>query len=333
MFRAGIIGLGTLGTRYIKLIGQEARAELVGVFDVSAERREEVAKTASVPAYDSAAAMFDEARLDFVYVGTPDFAHRDHVIEAAQHGVNILVEKPLATSVADAEAMVNAVRKAGVKAQIAFSNRYNPPFVAAKRLIDAGDIGSVVSINTRLNDSVYVPTTMLRWAAQSSPAWFLMSHTMDVASWLTCQEVETVYATGVKKVLMERGIDTYDSLQAAVTYSDGAQGFFESNWVLPDGIPIVFDFRFELVGTKGMISIDTHDQMLHFVADRYRHLGTMDMEVNGRLLGQTAFTFQAFMDALEAGESPSPDLEDGLANVRALEAVHRSAGTHEVVRL
>jgi predicted dehydrogenase len=333
MLRGGVIGLGNLGTRYTRLIAQDPRTTLGGVFDSDADVNARGAAANELPTYDTPADLLEHADLDFVYVGTPDFAHGDLVIQAAEAGLHLLVEKPLATSVEEAEAMVAAVMKVGVKAQIAFTNRFNQPFVAAKRAVEEGRLGAIQSVNTRLNDSIFVPTQMLSWASKSSPAWFLMSHTVDVASWLGDKRVATVYATGVKKVLNARGIDTFDSLQACLTYTDGTHGIFESSWVLPIGLPIVFDFRFEMVGTEGSISIDTHDQMLHIITDAYRHQGTLDIDVNGRLLGQTAFNFQAFIDALEGNHPPSPSLEDGLENVRVLEAVHRSAETGEVVHL
>lgn len=333
MLKGGVVGLGNLGTRYLKLISQDPRTEVAGVFDADVDTTKRVSSEHDVTGYASADELFTKANLDFVYIGTPDFAHKDLVIGAARAGLDILVEKPLATSVEEAEAMLEAVRAAGVKSQIAFTNRYNQPFIAAKQAIEDGKLGEILSINTRLNDSIFVPTEMLSWAGQSSPAWFLMSHTADIASWLGKKEAASVYATGVKKVLVAKGIDTFDSLQACITYTDGTQGMFESTWVLPIGLPIVFDFRFEIVGTRGSISINTHDQMLHVITDAYRHQGTLDMDVNGRLLGQTAFNYQAFIDALSEEREPSPSLEEGVENVRVLEAVHRSAESGEVIRL
>ena len=203
-------------------------------------------------------------------------------------------------------------------------NRFNQPFIQVRAPVDSGEVGEILSINTKLNDTIYVPTKMLSWASRSTPAWFLMSHTMDMASWLKGKRAKTIYATGVKQHLVKMGIDTYDALQALVTYEDGTQAFFESQWVSPEGAPMIFDFKFDLVGTKGSISVDTQDQMFHITKDSLKYRGTMDMRVNGRLLGQTAFTYQAFIDALEKGIQPSPSIEDGL-ECKMLVAVHKSA--------
>jgi predicted dehydrogenase len=237
----------------------------------------------------------------------------------------------MATSYEEALEMAEAVKKSGVKLQVAFSNRFNQPFIQVKNAVDSGEVGEILSINTKLNDTIYVPTKMLSWASRSTPAWFLMSHTMDMASWLKGKRAKTIYATGVKQHLVKMGIDTYDALQALVTYEDGTQAFFESQWVSPEGAPMIFGFKFDLVGTKGSISVDTQDQMFHITKDSLKYRGTMDMRVNGRLLGQTAFTYQAFIDALEKGIQPSPSIEDGLENVKMLVAVHESAATGKVI--
>ena len=92
--------------------------------------------------------------------------------------------------------MAAAVRRAGVLCQVAFENRWNPPYLAAKEAIERGDIGTVLSLNSRINDRIDVPLSMLSWGATSSPGWFLLSHTVDLARWLSGQEPVRVYAPG-----------------------------------------------------------------------------------------------------------------------------------------
>src|SRR5207244_3684269 len=159
--------------------------------------------------------------------------HREAVEAAAERGLAILVEKPLATTLEDAAAMAAAVRQAGVLCQVAFENRWNPPYVAAKEAIERGDVGTVLSLNSRINDRIDVPLGMLSWSARSSPGWFLLSHTVDMARWLSGREPTRVYAQGQKRVLSGKGLDTYDTLQAIVTFDGGLSAVFEASWILP----------------------------------------------------------------------------------------------------
>jgi predicted dehydrogenase len=331
MLKGGIIGLGIKGEQYIDLISQDPRTEVAAIYDIDFTKVEKLSKKFNFRGFSSSKEMFEEVDLDFVYIATPDFAHAKYLMEAVHYGIDILVEKPMATDLKEAKMMVEAAKEAGVKVQIAFSNRFNQPFIVAKKAIEDGELGEILSINTKLNDSIYVPTKMLSWAAKSSPAWFLMSHTMDLASWYKQKKASFVYATGVKKYLVKKGIDTYDAIQALVKYPDGTQGFFESQWVLPDGVPMIFDFKFDIVGTKGSISINSQDQMFHITKEDFKYRGTMDIKVNGRKLGQTAFTYQAFIDCLENDQEPSPSIEDGFENVKLLVAVHESVEKNIVI--
>ena len=333
MLKGGIIGVGIKGTGYIDLLNQDPRTEIVGIYDIDEKLMKEKAQKHNLKAFKSSKEMFKEGNLDFVYIGTPDFAHTEYILQAVEYNVNVLVEKPLATNLEEAEQIYKVVKNSDIKFMIAFSNRFNQPFIVAKRAIDKGELGEIMSINTKLNDSIYVPTKMLNWVDKSSPAWFLMSHTMDLASWYKNKKVVSVYATGVKKILVEKGIDTYDCLQAAVKYQDGTQGFFESQWILPEGVPILFDFKFNIVGSKGYIEMDTQDQMFHLIKDDYKYRGTMDIKVNERMLGQTAFTFQYFIDSLANNTEISPSIEEAFENVKLLSAVHQSAERNELIKL
>jgi predicted dehydrogenase len=263
--------------------------------------------------------MFSKEDLDFVYVATPDFAHREPVVAAAERGVNILVEKPLAITVEDATAMLAAVKKAGVKAEVNFSNRWNPPFVAAKRVLDSDEIGKVLSVNARLNCSIAVPTEKLPWAARSTVAWFLHTHTIDLATWMLGKKAISVYASGVKKRLVAMNVDTYDAVHAVVCYEDGTDGVFESIWVLPQGAPFPVDFKYQVMCTDGALYMDTHDQMIHKVTSMRRvHEPTLDWS-RARL--------EAYLEMLEQDLPPAASLEDGVENTRILVSLHRSLET------
>jgi predicted dehydrogenase len=325
MLRGGIVGLGRLGQRYVRLLTQDERTTVGGVYDLDAALTERIGRELGVHACRSLDELIEACKLDFLYVGTPDFAHLDATMRGVEAGLDVLVDKPLTTNLSDALKIRDAVNEAGVRCVTAFSNRYNPPFVAAKAAIDRGDIGAVRIFNGRLNDAIWVPTDMLSWAASSTPGWFLMSHVADVAQWLSDQRPVEVYGSQVVGRLQGLGVDTIDSLHANVTYDDGGHGFFESQWILPNGLTQAFDMKLDIVGTEGSIHIDSHYQAIQVVTDRTRNPGAFDIEINGRLLGQTAYLFQAFIDAIVADRAADISIDEGVANVRLIEAIHESA--------
>ena len=103
-------------------------------------------------------------------------------------GKHVLVEKPLATSVPEAQAMVAAADRAGVSLMVDFHARWHPLYMGAKGYVERGELGRPVMAYARLSDTIHVPTRMLAWGRQSGPEWFLFPHTMDLVRWLFARE-------------------------------------------------------------------------------------------------------------------------------------------------
>ena len=229
MIKVGIVGMGIRGTLFADTLAQNPYAEVVAVSDSNRERLEEKAGQYGVRGYADSGEMIEKERLDAVIISTPDFTHCVPVLQAAAKGIAILVEKPFSTSVAEAEKMYAAVEKAGVICMVAFENRWNPPFVAVHNAVANGEIGGVLTLNSRLNDTIYVPTGMLRWSGGSTPGWFLLPHALDIAMWLKAGvRPVKAYASGTRKKLVSMGIETYDSIQAIVSFEDGTSAGFST---------------------------------------------------------------------------------------------------------
>lgn len=332
--RLGIVGLGTIGRLYADAIMSNPLAEVAGVATRGVKRQEFARQTWDCPAFESYEEMYRAGRLDAVLVTLPDFLHCDAVVKAAEAGLHVLVEKPFATSVLDADMMVEAIDKAGVKCMVEFFNRWSAPFAEAKKAVDRGDVGEIVSLDLELNDAIWVPTQMLTWSAQSSPGWFLMSHTADLAAWITGRKPVSVFARGVKKLLVERGIDTYDLIEALVEYADGALGRFASCWVLPDGMPILYELKMRVVGSKAAIDVDTSDQQLHLITrDRLTHPVTAWGIIQGRHVGHPYSMLADFIDNIVQNTEPLVGPRAGWENTVFLDAVHHSVVTGERVAL
>ncbi|MDR7417421.1 MAG: Gfo/Idh/MocA family oxidoreductase [Armatimonadota bacterium] len=325
MIRFGIVGAGTMGGRYAQLLTHvhfKHRCELVAICDTDMTRAQAVAGPRGLPAYASMTEMIQASKLDAVYIAVPDPLHRAPVVEAAAASLHMLVEKPFATTVDDAVAMAEAVKRAGVKAEVNFSNRWNPPFVAARKTITEGGIGEVLTMSSRLNNTISSPTRRLAWAGQSTSGWYLLSHTIDLAGWLSGKTAKAVYASGLKKKLASLGVPTYDYIHAVVKYLDGSDAVFESAWVLPEGMPSAVDFKYQIIGTDGAIFIDTQDQMVHYAApDRYNYVPTLAWAIE---------RLDAFLKTLEQDKAPDVSVDDGVENTRVLVALHRSLETGSI---
>lgn len=315
--RVLIVGAGTMGSGHARLLasGRVPGAKLAGVVDLVEDRAREVATATGTEPYTNLIDAIKATEPDMAYVATPDALHRAPVETLARAGVAILLEKPLATTVEDARALVDVVESTGVHAEVNFANRWNPPFAEAKRIVDAGEAGELRSFNVRLNNPISSPETNLTWSASTTPAWFLMSHCLDLAHWFGGRTAERVYATAGHGVLSEMGISTPDWIHAVVHYAGGGDGVFESLWVLPDSWPGDLEFRFRAVGTRGAVDVDVSKQNVAVTAKTHHHPTTLNW-AQQRL--------SAFLRAMEGEGRTMVTFADAAEVTKILVAIHRS---------
>ena len=232
--RAGIIGLGILGSQYAELLHQHQATQVVAVADVREEPRERLAAQVGARAYADYPEMLCEQALDLVVVATPDPAHREPVVAALEAGVpHVIQEKPLATTLEDAEAIYQAVEKYGARLFVNYANRATPLDIATHYCIQQGLLGRVVYGEARLDDNISVPTQLWggrsrEWAAGTSTAHFLLSHVVDLLRWYFAPaEVREVYAISQREVLGTTP-DVYD---AFLTFDSGLKVRVKAEWI------------------------------------------------------------------------------------------------------
>ena len=331
----GVIGLGTFGRNHVAAYAEHPFAELVAVCDVKEELAKETADSYNVKYYVDYREMLEDPRIEAVSVATPDFLHKEPVIACSEKGKHILCEKPLATTVDDAEKMVSAVEKAGVTMMVDFHNRWNPPFALTKESVEKGELGEPVHAYIRLNDTIYVPTKMLSWADKSSVLWFLGSHSVDLVRWIFNSDAVEVYATYGMKVLRTRGIETPDYYQYVIRFGNGAVVMFENSWILPESLPTIVDFVAELTFAKGCVYIDPiqHGAFKKFTEDSgsYPNVIGGPMVIHGRRTGFVNESIAHFVDCIVQDREPVATGRDGLAVTKILCAVEESARKRKLV--
>lgn len=334
MLDIGIVGAGIRGRLFAGALAQVPGVRVVAVADPSPVAAQAFATDFSAAAYPGHRELLAAHDLAGLVVATPDFAHRDAAVDAAAAGVGLLIEKPLTTDVAQAHDIREAVRTTGVRAMVAFENRWNPRFVVAKQQVLTGAVGEVLFQCAHLNDTTYVPRQMLSWAGQTTPGWFLMPHTVDLALWLSGRTPRTVYATGVRRELVRSGIETYDGVHALVTFDDGTTLALQSHWMLPESYPSVFDFRFELVGTNAALHIDGSDEGVRMAGPSWQWLHHATYEsATGRVVGVAAEIARTFVDLLSDTAGDVPTVEDAVAVTTVVAAVHESVTSGEPIQL
>lgn len=328
--RMALIGCGTWGQSHAKLYVEDPRVDLVAVCDRVPEKAAAAGQLAGLPGervFTDYKAMLDQVDSDAVAIVTPDFAHCEYAVACAERGRHILIEKPLATTKPEADRIMEAVEKNGVRAMVDYHNRWSPPFALMKQEIASGAIGTPYSGYLRLNDQKWVATRMLPWAAQSSILWFLGSHATDTLRWLFEDEVDTVYAVSRSGLLKAEGVDTVDMYQYTYTFRNGCIAQLENGWITPDSNVNVNDFKCNILGTKGMYNLDLSS---HNMIQRFSEAAaTPDVLVNNFVRSTAAgFAYQSirhFVDALISGEPFYVSMKDAYNDTITLLHVFESA--------
>lgn len=335
--RMAIVGAGIWGENHAKIYQAHPFCDVVALCDMNLKKAQESAKRLGIQqVFDDTEKMLNTVECDAVAIVTPDFAHADTAICAAEHGKHILIEKPLATTRQDVERMLEAIRRNNVRAMVDLHNRWSPPFNATRQAIDRGNLGQVYSGYFRLNDARWVATDMLPWAAKSSILWFLGSHSVDTLSWLFSSRVKRVYCVSRDGVLKSEGVDTVDEYLTTLEFENGCVAQMENGWITPNANPCVNDIKCNILGTKGMMAIDASN---HNLVQMYtdQKVTVPDVLVQHNIFGNPkGFAFESirsFVDCLISGEEFHVTLEDAARASLVILAIMESAKTRTPVEV
>lgn len=335
--KMAIVGAGVWGETHAFLYREHAGVELVAICDLDESRAESFADKFEIPnSFTNHKEMLENLDFDAVAIVTPDFAHGQIVVDCANAGKNILVEKPLATTREDLINIVQAVSKNKVRIMTDLHNRWSPPFAVAKKMLDNGELGTPVSAYFRLNDVMWVATEMLPWSGESSILWFLGSHSVDTLRWFFDGEVESVYALSSCGVLKNRGLDTVDIYQTMLKFKNGGIATMENSWITPNTNPCVNDIKFNITGSEGMINIDlSNNQMIEsFTQTENKHPDVLVRHfVHGKAKGFAYESIRHFVDCLISGEEFLVSLDDAVNTSLVILAIFESAKNAAPVRV
>ncbi len=319
-----------MGRSYAQIIHRHPQADLAGIADVSETAARAAAGDSGATIYNSAVTMIEQANLDGLIIATPEHTHREPAVAALDRGIGVLVEKPLASTIADGEAMISAGKKSGAILMTGHVLRFDPRYVTVYEAVSSGQIGTpLTSYARRLNGT----SSPKRLDGRVSLPLFLGVHDYDIMRWIIGSDVTRVVAWERRGFLTDLGVE--DASHAMLQFANGALGIVELNWILPDGHPTGFDQRLDVTGTTGRFELTGHDGGLHF-QDMQRESWpdtmlwpTIQGEVTGALLRET----NHFINCLIAGQQPMVTGEDGLIALRVALAVEESTRTGKAVDL
>lgn len=256
----GVLGVGEMGRRHAQNLRRLVpQAQLLAVADIAGERARQVADELEIEnSFGSLQAMLECKGLDAVVIATPERLHPAAVKMAAAAGKDILCEKPLALTLAEAHELLSAVSKAGVRLQVGFMRRYDPAYAAAMRRIEAGEIGVPVVFKSVGRDKDGPPLSAYQTNVNGMLFYTNTIHDFDLARWLMRDEVCEVHAYTTSTIRPE--VAQFGDVVASVVnlkFGQGAIGNIESHAQAAYG----YDVRTEIVGSKGSILIGSFNRM------------------------------------------------------------------------
>lgn len=325
-----VLGLGWFGEKHCEALAAIPNVELHAVCTRNPQRLQDIQKKFGVSkVFTDYHAMLADPEVEAVSITTMWDQHAAPAIAALQAGKHVFLEKPMASTLADCDAIVNASKAAKGFFMVGHICRFNPRYAAAKQEIDAGKIGTIISMYARRNLQSWVGASVLD---KIGPIIGDCVHDTDLMFWFSGSRAISAYAQTVQF----RAHANPDLGQVMYRLESGASCILESVWCMPNTMPYQIDERLEVVGTEGSISIhDTHPNLMIVDKDGARCPDTTYWPmIHGQLRGALRDELSYFVNCITAGTAPSVITpEESREAVRACLAAEESAASGAVVKL
>jgi len=231
MLNIALVGCGRIAKRHSELLGhgQILGARLAAVCDIAQEKAEKIGRQFSVPYFSDMHIMMQKVNIDVVVVLTESGLHGEHVVALAPYKKHIVVEKPMALSLSDADRMIRACDEAGIKLFVIKQNRYNVPIAKLREALDAGRFGKLILGTVRVRwcrPQAYYDQDAWRgtWAMDGGVLTNQASHHVDLLEWMM-GSVESVFAMS-RTALVQ--IEAEDTAVVTLRFTNGALGIIEA---------------------------------------------------------------------------------------------------------
>ncbi len=339
MLRIGILSFAHLHAEsYLQNLQAAPDVEVIGIADENAERGRHFAALGKVRFFESYQALLAE-KLDGVIICSENARHLPLVRIAAEAGAHILCEKPLATTLDDARAIVDICKKAGVSLMTAFPMRFSAPALEVKKLLDSGGLGQVYGVNST-NQGALPEAHQAENLSFLKRDWFVdktlagggavadhVVHLADLLRWYLKSEVVEVFAT-TNQIMHAGKVQVETAGLVMLTFANGTFASIDCSWSKPAYYPTWGGLKLELVAEKGLATMDA-----------FKQTSTVYSQKVGRPLwsywgsDSNQGMVNEFVAAIREKRTPAITGEDGLRAVEIVIAAYQSAESGQPVKL
>lgn len=310
MIRVGVIGTGAMGQHHVRIYSEMDDVELVGISDVDEIRVGELASQYSTLPFTDYNELLAQG-LDAVSIVVPTMLHTQVVLDAIAAGTNVLIEKPIADTVENANAMISAAQEAGLTLMVGHIERFNPAVTKMKEIIDSGLLGKIVSISTR-RVGPYNPRIR-----DVGIILDLGVHDIDAISYLYGKKVSEVYAIAGQDIHSQE-----DHASIMLKFNGDKAGVVETNWLTPHKVR-----KMTVIGIDGVAYLDYNEQTVSI------HDGEWIREAKIEKAEPLKRELKHFVDAINTRQNPIVTGEDGKHALEVAQAAIKSYKGGQIVRM
>lgn len=328
--RVAVVGAGAMGRHHLRVYRELESARLVGVSDADAAVAERAAERYGIAAHVGHAALLERERPEAVSVAVPTNDHYDVVMTALRAGCHVLVEKPVASTLAQARDMIAEADRRGLVLTVGHIERFNPAVIELRRRLEAGELGRLFQLHARRLGPFPARIRDVGVVVD------LATHDLDLMRWLGRSEPVRLYAETSREI----HTTNEDLMSGLVRFANDSVGVLEINWLTPTKIR-----ELTVTGERGMFRVDYLTQDLYYYENpvatdgRWAPMSLLRGGVDEGSMTRFALRrreplateLDAFLAAAR-GEAPAVVTgEDGLAALRLALALIESARSHAAV--
>ena len=318
-----VIGVGWMGQVHAAAYARHPLARLVAVCDVDPDRARQVGEECGAEIDTDLHALLDRDDVEAVSICTPDQLHVDPTLAALQAHKHVLLEKPIATTLGDADTIIAAVEASTAKCMVGFIVRFDPRYARVKEMVDTGELGELQCVFARRHNSLAAQDVL---KGRVSVLSFLGVHDFDIMCWFAGARPLRVHTEATCRVLKARGFDVEDQTYTLVRFANGVVGCADIGWALPTTHPRKADFKLQAIGTQGVADLDMMEQGLRTCVEgqgvQFPSFGhSIDAEVSH------------FLECIIQDKPPLITAQDGRVALEVSLAAQESAATGRIVEL
>jgi predicted dehydrogenase len=336
--KIALIGCGRIWKKHIDVLSGPLREvfEIAAICDVQAERAESAARQLGVPAFTESTQALTQVEWDLAAILTESGMHAEHIINLSKFGKPLIVEKPLALNINDAEAALTECEGRGVRLFVVKQNRFNPPVHLARKVFEEGHLGDILQGGIRLRwrrGPEYFSQDSWRgtWKLDGGVVGNQAAHHVDLMAWFLGNPRKS-FALGRKSIPT---IEAVDGAVGCVEFDSGVIGSVDLTTATS---PRDLEGAFWLLGTKGTFEISgltLNEMRVWEFEDESLQLLVNDLSRVNRSkdlygVGHVSF-YRHVADCLSSGKTSMLEGKDSLKTVRLIESLNRAIRENRVI--